>query len=129
MIRRGIAAFVVALAVVPAAAAASQVQIAGTDTAGYPHLVLNVVTATPVSRAPRLRENGLPAAGLEAVNLGASKSVVVAIDNSQSMKGRAIADAAAAARAFVDAKAAGDRVSVFSFGRRALQLTGFSTSS
>jgi len=127
--RRAITAVVVALAVVPAAAAASQVQIAGTDTAGYPHLVLNVVTATPVSKAPRLRENGLPAAGLEAVNLGAAKSVVVAIDNSQSMKGQAIADAAAAARAFVDAKAPGDRVSVFSFGRRALQLTGFSTSS
>ena len=127
--RRAITAVVVALAVVPAAAAASQVQIAGTDTAGYPHLVLNVVTATPVSKAPRLQENGLPAAGLEAVNLGAAKSVVVAIDNSQSMKGQAIADAAAAARAFVDAKAPGDRVSVFSFGRRALQLTGFSTSS
>jgi tight adherence protein B len=127
--RRAITAVVVALAVVPAAVAASQVQIAGTDTAGYPHLVLNVVTATPVSKAPRLRENGLPAAGLEAVNLGAAKSVVVAIDNSQSMKGQAITDAAAAARAFVDAKAPGDRVSVFSFGRRALQLTGFSTSS
>jgi tight adherence protein B len=127
--RGAITAVVVALAVVPAAAAASQVKIAGTDTAGYPHLVLNVVTATPVASAPRLRENGLPAAGLEAVNLGASKSVVVAIDTSQSMKGQAIADAAAAARAFVDAKAAGDRVSIFSFGRRALQLTGFSTSS
>jgi tight adherence protein B len=126
--RGAITAIVVALAFVPAAAAASQVQIAGTDTAGYPHLVLTVVTATPVSKAPRLREDGVPAAGFEAVNLGAAKSVVVAIDNSQSMKGKAIADAAAAARAFVDAKAPGDRVSVFSFGRRALQLTGFSAS-
>ena len=48
--RGAITAVVVALAIVPAAAAASQVKIAGTDTAGYPHLVLNVVTATPVSR-------------------------------------------------------------------------------
>jgi tight adherence protein B len=127
--RGAITAVVVALTLVPAAAAASQVEIAGTDTAGYPHLVVNVVTASPVSAPPRLRENGLPAAGLAAVNLGAAKSVVVAIDNSQSMKGRSIVDAAAGARAFIDAKAPGDRVSVFSFGRRALQLTGFSTSS
>ena len=45
------------------------------------------------------------------------------------MKGQSIVDAAAAARAFIDAKAPGDRVSVFSFGRHAVQLTGFSTSS
>jgi tight adherence protein B len=127
--RRAITALVIALTVVPAAAAASQVKIAGTDTAGYPHLVVNVVTASPVATPPRLREDGVPAAGLEAVNLGAAKSVGVAIDNSQSMKGPSIVDAAAAARAFVDAKAAADRVSVFSFGRRALQLTGFSVSS
>src|SRR5262249_18368937 len=61
--------------------------------------------------------------------LGAAKSIVVAIDTSQSMKGRSIADAAAAARAFIDAKGKGDLVSVVSFGRHALQLTGFSTSS
>jgi tight adherence protein B len=126
--RRALTAIVVGLTLVPAAAAAQQVKIAGTDTAGYPHLVLNVVTASPVSTAPRLREDGLPAAGLDAVNLGASKSVVVAIDNSQSMKGQSMADAAAAARAFIDAKAAGDRVSVLTFGRHAVQLTGFSTS-
>ena len=45
------------------------------------------------------------------------------------MKGRSIVDAAAAARAFIDGKASGDRVSVFTFGRHAVQLTGFSTSS
>ena len=68
-------------------------------------------------------------AALQAVNLGAAKSVVVAIDNSQSMKGRSIVDAAAAARTFIDAKTPGDRVALFSFGRHALQLTGFSASS
>ena len=123
------AAAVVALALVPSAAAASGLRIAGTDTAGYPHLVVNVVTASPVGKAPRLQENGAPAAALEAVNLGAAKSVVVAIDNSQSMKGRSIVDAATAARTFIDAKTAADRIALFSFGRRALQLTSFSASS
>jgi tight adherence protein B len=127
--RRAVTAVVVALALVPVASAASPVKIAGTDTAGYPRLVVNVVTASPAATAPRLREDGVPASGLDAVNLGAAKSVVVAIDNSQSMKGKSIVDAAAAARAFVDAKAPGDRVSVFSFGRHTLQLTGFSASS
>ena len=126
---RLITAVAVALTLVPAAAAAAPIKIAGTDTSGYPQLVVNVVTASPVKKAPRLREDGAPAAGLQAVNLGAAKSVVVAIDNSQSMKGQSIVDAAAAARAFIDAKAAGDRVSVFTFGRHALQLTGFSASS
>ncbi len=130
MSRRGvIAAVVAALAVAPAAAAAAGVKVVGTDAQGYPHLVVNVVTSQPVSAPPQLSENGRPVVGFQAVNLGAAKSVVVAIDNSQSMRGRAIADAAAAARAFIDAKASGDRISVLSFGRHALQLTGFSTSS
>ncbi|MEP6812864.1 MAG: hypothetical protein ABI990_07740, partial [Actinomycetota bacterium] len=94
MKRRVITAIAVALTLVPAAAAASPVKIAGTDTSGYPQLVVNVVTASPAANAPRLREDGAPAAGLQAVNLGAAKSVVVAIDNSQSMKGQSIVDAA-----------------------------------
>jgi tight adherence protein B len=113
---------------VSVALAAPGAKIAGTDMQGYPRIVVNVVTATPVSTAPRLRENGVPVAGLEAVNLGQAKSVVLAIDNSQSMRGAALRDAAGAARTFVDAKAPGDRVSVVSFGRHPLQLTGFSTS-
>jgi tight adherence protein B len=42
------------------------------------------------------------------------------------MSGGSLADASAAARTFVDAKAPNDRVSVISFGRHPLQLTGFS---
>jgi tight adherence protein B len=129
MSRRALAAAVLsALAVVPAAGAASGVRIGATDTQGYPHVVVSVVTPQAVSQPPVLRENGLAVAGFDPVNLGAAKSVVVAIDNSQSMAGAAIRDAADAARAFIDAKAPEDRFSVLSFGRRPLQLTGFSTS-
>lgn len=129
MSRRGVVAGVVALlAFAPAAVSAAGVKVAGADAQGYPHLVVNVVTSQPVATPPRLTENGVPVAGLEAVNLGAAKSVVVAIDNSQSMSGHAIGDATAAARTFIDAKAAGDQISVMSFGRHAHLLTGFSTS-
>jgi tight adherence protein B len=111
------------------AAAAPGVRIAGTETGGYPHLIVNAITSTPHSRPPALRENGRPVSGFQAANLGAAKSVVVAIDNSRSMAGSSLGNAAAAARTFIRAKGARDRISVISFGHRAVQLTGFSTSS
>jgi tight adherence protein B len=122
---RGLAAVLAALVVVPSAFAAGGVVIAGTDASGYPRLVVNVVTRHPVVKAPRLTEDGAPITPLAAVNLGKSKDVVLAIDNSRSMKGTALRDATAAARAFVAAKAGGDRISVVSFGRHVIQLTGF----
>jgi tight adherence protein B len=126
---RGLAALAVALVVAPTALAApGGIRIAGVDTSGYPRLIVNVVTSSPVGTAPQLREGASPVAPLEAVNLGRAKSVVLAIDNSQSMSGAALADATAAARAFVELKAGGDRISVVSFGRHVLQLTGFSAS-
>jgi len=121
-----------ALAILTASAAAAPspaLRIAGVDTAGYPHVVLNVVTQTHASKTPRLTENGVPVSGFDAVNLGDAKSLVVAIDNSRSMTGQSLANAKSAARAFVHRKHAADRISVIAFGNRAVQLTGFSTSS
>jgi tight adherence protein B len=112
-----------------AAAASQGLRIAGVDTAGYPHVVLNVVTQAHVSKTPRLLENGAPVSGFDAVNLGDAKSLVVAIDNSRSMTGAALANAKSAARTFVHRKHGSDRIAVVAFGRRAVQLTGFSTSS
>ena len=112
-----------------AAAPSRALHIAGVDTAGYPHVVLNVVSHKHVSRTPRLTENGVSVTGFDAVNLGDAKSLVVAIDNSRSMTGSSLANAKAAARAFVHKKHAADRIAVLAFGSRAVQLTGFSTSS
>lgn len=124
---RVLAALVALLVLAPVAAGAPGGKIASADTGGYPHIVVSVVTAVPTARPPRLREDGVAAAGVQAINLGAAKSVVVAIDNSQSMSGSAIVDATSAARTFVASKAPGDRISVVAFGRHALQLTGFAT--
>jgi hypothetical protein len=79
-----------------AAAAQSPLRIAGVDTAGYPHVVLNVVTRAHVSTPPHLTENGAPVVGLDAVNLGDAKSLVIAIDNSRSMSGSSLANAKSA---------------------------------
>ena len=111
-------------------ALASQAAAAGprlaVDTSGYPTVRATVVTPRPVGVAPKLTENGDAVAGLDAVNLGRQKSIVVVVDRSQSMLGQALEDATAAAAAFVRAKQRADRVAVVAVGKSAVQLTGFS---
>jgi tight adherence protein B len=128
MIRAGVCAALAALVCTSVAVAAPGTRVTNVDLQSYPQVVVNAVTPTPTTRPPRLLENGQRAVGVHAVNLGAAKSMVVAIDNSQSMSGAPIANAAAAAREFIDAKSSRDRISVVAFGRHALQLTGFATS-
>ena len=111
-----------------AVAAGGAPRITAVDAAGYPEVHVTVVAPTVARKPPGLREAGLSVAGLEAVSLGAAKSIVLAIDRSRSMRGAALEDAVAAGRAFVAAKPAGDRIAVVGFGSRAGLLTGFSTS-
>jgi tight adherence protein B len=125
-VKRSAAAVLLAFLVLAPAAAAG-VRIAGVDTSGYPEVRVTVVAPAGAAQ-PRLFEDGVPAAGLQAVNLGTAKSVVLAVDRSQSMAGTSIRDATAAARAFVAAKGANDQVEVVTFGRQAVALTGFSSS-
>ena len=70
----------------------------------------------------------MPVTGLQADNLGKTRSVVLAIDRSQSMDGQSFADAIAAARAFIATKNQDDRIAVVGFGSTAVDLTGFSSS-
>ncbi|MDQ4029655.1 MAG: VWA domain-containing protein [Actinomycetota bacterium] len=119
-----IAAFVATLALAAPATAAAEIR--RVDATSYPKL--RVVVVSPSVAAPRLFEDGKPVAGLEAENLGRAKSVVLAIDRSQSMRGTALGDAVAAVRSFVRSKSSGDRVAIVGFGSTALQLTRFSSS-
>jgi tight adherence protein B len=126
-VRRVAFAVLVAALVLPAAALGSG-EVKHATAAGFPHIELTVVASSSSQTPPKLRENGRPVAGLEATNLGSSKSVVVCIDRSRSMAGQAIADATSGARAFVAAKAPSDRIAVCSFASEAESLTRFSTS-
>jgi tight adherence protein B len=121
-------AFVTLAALVLAVPAAAANRLMAVDVTAYPEVRATLVTGTPTAKPPKLTENGRPVAGLEAQNLGRAKSVVLAVDRSQSMLGPALADASAAARTFVAAKPASDRIAVVAVGRRAVQLTGFSAS-
>ena len=114
------------LLLLPGVAGAAGSSISTVDLSGYPTVRATIVTSTPTTKAPPLRENGKPVIGFEATNFGREKSVVLAVDRSQSMLGQAIKDASAAARVFVRTKPAGDRIAVVAVGRRAVQLTQFS---
>jgi tight adherence protein B len=125
-VRRALLAIAAVLILAPAAYAAGEVK--AVDTSEFPRISVTVLAPSTTSQAPGLTQNGAPVAGLTATNLGASKSVVIAIDRSRSMAGQALDQATAAARAFVAAKPPADRVSVLAFGSTAFSLTGFSTS-
>ena len=80
------------------------------------------------AKAPTLRENGKAVAALTAVNLGRTKSIVLALDRSQSMRGQPLANAIAAAQSFTGAVGAEDHVGVVAFGHNAVALTRGSSS-
>ncbi|MDQ2911380.1 MAG: VWA domain-containing protein [Actinomycetota bacterium] len=120
-----------ALAVVallaPVAATAS-VTLRRVDPSGYPTIRATLVAPVASDQAPTLTENGRRVVDLTALNLSASKSVVIAVDRSRSMAGKQLDDATAAAREFLAAKAGADRVAVVVFGSKAVQLTRFASS-
>jgi tight adherence protein B len=118
-VRRVLVAALVALVVVPTAAAATR--IGGVDAGSFPSVRVTVL-ADQGSAQPRLTENGKPVAGLEAYNLGAQKTIALAVDRSQSMRGRPLADAIAAAKRFTNDLRARDRVGVVAFGSSAIAL-------
>jgi tight adherence protein B len=128
-VRRALALFIAVVLVAPATAlAATATQVKDVDTSDYPTIRLTVVAPSESTAPPKLTENGGAVAGLNASSLGRSKSIVLAIDRSQSMRGEPLTNAIAAARAFMAAKPPGDRIAVATYATDPVLLTGFSTS-
>jgi tight adherence protein B len=126
LLRLAVAGLAVIVLALPAAASGA-VQLRGVDGSGYPTIRATVVTSNPSTTAPIVTENGASVSALEATNLARAKSVVLAIDVSQSMKGKPLTDAVAAARAFISAKPRSDRIAITTFATKPLFVTGFST--
>jgi tight adherence protein B len=122
-IRLAAAGFALIVLALPAAAAAA-VQLQGVEASAYPTIRASVVTTKPSSTIPVVREDGQAVVGFEATNLARGKSVVFAIDRSQSMKGKPLAEAIAAARAFIVAKPRSDRIAVTTFATKPTFVTG-----
>jgi tight adherence protein B len=116
-----------AAALVAAAPAAAGVELSGVDTSSYPTIHATVVSSAGPKAVPVITENGQRVVGLDAENLSSAKAVVLAVDNSQSMQGRPLSDAVAAARSFVAAKPPADAIAVIEFGRHPTELSGLST--
>jgi tight adherence protein B len=104
------------------------VALRGVDASGYPTIRATLVAPVASAEPPTLTENGRKVVDLNLQNLATSKSVVVAVDRSQSMAGDRLAAAVDGARAFVADKAGSDRIAVVVFGNKAVKLTGFSSS-
>ena len=120
--KRALLAVAALAAILPASAAPAASSIRAVDTSAFP--AMRVTYVAPLgSPAPVLRENGQPVTGYTAVNLGRAKSIVVAIDRSQSMRGRPLANAIAAVTNFAASAGPNDHVGVVAFGRSALALT------
>ncbi len=111
------------------AAAMAAVEVRSVDANSYPTVAATIVTSKISRTAPVVTENGQPVVGVTAATLANGTSTVLAIDRSQSMKGKPLAQAVAAARAFVQARPAGDRIAVTSFATSAKLLTSFSPDS
>ena len=126
MRKTGVLAAAMIAALAAATSASAGIRIRSVDTSGYPDVRVTVVSSA--ATAPQLEENGRPATGVQAVNLGAAKSIVLAVDRSRSMAGAKLADATAAARSFLASKGPLDRVEVVAFGHQAVPLTRFSSS-
>jgi tight adherence protein B len=126
-VRRLVFILVAVAAATTAASARADVRLTKIDATRHPTLQFTVLTPTASTAKPRVRENGRRVFGLETVNLGRAKSVVLAIDRSRSMKDGALEHAAAAARAFLARKPARDRVAIVTFGHEATQDTDFSS--
>jgi tight adherence protein B len=109
------------------AAAAAAVQVGHVDATAYPTIRASVVSPAGARVTPAITENGQPVAGLQEQNLGKIKAISTLIDRSQSMHGKPLADAIAAARTFVGRKNGSDQLAVIAFGSKPLTLSPFST--
>jgi len=125
-IRLAAAGLALTFLALPAAAAAA-VQVGRVDASAYPTMRASVVSTAGASIAPAISENNQPVAGLQEQNLGRVKAIATLIDRSQSMRGKPIADAIAAARSFVGAKNGADQLAVIAFGSKPLVVSPFST--
>lgn len=122
--RRALLALTVAALAVPAVASGAQFELRNVDLSAYPVVRVTVHSPQP-SAPPRVYENRQRIGAVEAQNLGESKAIVLALDRSQSMRGRPFAAAVEAAQDFVARKRGSDSVAIVSFGSTALAQTGF----
>jgi tight adherence protein B len=125
--RLRIAPLAFAALVLAPSALAGGAHIRSVETSGFPAIRVTLIAPLGTARV-RLTENALPVSGYTAINLGRQKAIVLAIDRSQSMNGRPLANALAAADTFIGQAGPSDHVGIVAFGHTAFGLGRFSAS-
>jgi tight adherence protein B len=125
--RLRIAPLAFAALVLAPSALAGGAHIRSVETSGFPAIRVTLIAPLGTARV-RLTENALPVSGYTAINLGRQKAIVLAIDRSQSMNGRPLANALAAADTFIGQAGTSDHVGIVAFGHTAFGLGRFSAS-
>jgi tight adherence protein B len=113
-------AFLVA-APASAGAATDSVEIRRVDFAGFPRV--RVTAIAPAGVRPKLVENGRKARYASARPLGSAEALLLAVDNSSSMRGRPLREAKRAAREFLVGGQHASSTGLLAFGHEALTLT------
>jgi len=112
---------VVALALPASALASSSVQIRHVDLSSFP--LVRVTALAPAGTKPTLFENGHGAPFLRARQLGSAEALVLAVDNSESMRGAPLREAKRAAEQFLGQELRASATGLVAFGHVALPLT------
>jgi tight adherence protein B len=108
---------------IPATAAPSKsLRIRHVDLAAFPEL--RVTALLPVGTSPELFENGHRGAFLRARQLGSAEALVLAVDNSESMRGAPLREAKRAGQQFLGNASRASGTGLVAFGHVALPLTG-----
>jgi tight adherence protein B len=110
-----------ALCVPASAAAATAVQIRHVDLGGFPEV--RVTAVVPAGAHPTLWEGGVQAQFARAHQLGAEEAIVLAVDNSHSMRGEPLRQATSAAGDFLARQERAAATGLVAFGHQALDLT------
>ena len=116
-----IALVVAALCVPASAAAGTDVQIRHVDLGGFPEV--RVTAVVPAGARPILWEGNAPAQFARPHQLGAEEAIVLAVDNSHSMRGEPLRQATSAAADFLAQQERAAATGLVAFGHQALDLT------
>ena len=124
MRRATLTALVAALLAIPTTAvAATRVQVRHVDFTAFP--AVRVTVLAPAGTRPTLFEGGRSAEFVKVRQLGSAEALVLAVDNSESMRGRPLREAKRAAQEFLLAQKGRALASgLVAFGHEALPLTG-----
>ena len=111
----------IGLALPATAVAGTSVQVRHVDVTAFPRL--RVTALVPAGARPVLLENSRRAEFLRVRQLGSAEALIMAVDNSESMRGRPLREAKGAAREFLGEELHAGSTGLVAFGHTALPLT------